>query len=205
MKNRLIALAALLAILLPVSFYAQSATPQSATPAQAKVGVMNIQAAILNCAEGKKAFEDLKAKYQPRQQELQRLQQEIQAIQDQLSKQSATLSDEEQSRLNREAEEKQKLYNRSLEDFKNDSNRDQEEVLNKVGQKMLRVINDYAQQNGFTLIVGDDQRVPVYFAAKDVELTEEITKRYDAANPVAVAATPAKPVAKPAASTPAPK
>ncbi len=67
-----------------------------------------MQGAILSTAEGKKVIADLQKKYQPRQQELQRLQQEIQAIQDQLTKQAATLSDEEQGRLNREAEDKQK-------------------------------------------------------------------------------------------------
>ena len=69
---------------------------------------MNIQAAIANTAEGKKVITDLQKKYQPRQEELQRLQQEIQAIQDQLTKQSATMSEEEQARLSREAEDKQK-------------------------------------------------------------------------------------------------
>ncbi|MFZ0960969.1 MAG: OmpH family outer membrane protein [Terriglobia bacterium] len=198
MKNRLIVFAALLSVLAPVSLCAQGATP-----AQGKIGVINMQGAIANTAEGKKVIADLQKKYQPRQQELQRLQQEIQAIQDQLSKQAATLSDEEQARLNRDAEEKQKLLKRSAEDAQNDFNRDRDEVINKVGQKMLRVISDYAQQNGFTLVL-DDGQIPIYFAAKDIEITEEIIKRYDAANPVAdAAASPAKPAAHPA--MPAPK
>lgn len=198
MKNRLIALAALLAVLAPVALRAQSATP-----AQGKIAVMNIQLAIANTAEGKKVIADLQKKYQPRQQELQRLQQEIQAIQDQLTKQSATLSDEEQGRLNRDAEEKQKLLKRSAEDAQNDFNRDRDEVINRVGKKMLVVISDYAKQNSFTMVL-DDAQIPIYYAAKDIEITEEIIKRYDAANPVAdAAAPPAKPAAHPAA--PAPK
>ena len=86
MKNRLMVLTALLAMAAgPVCLQAQSAPP-----AQAKVGVINIQAAIANTAEGKKVIADLQRKYLPRQQELQRLQQEIQAIQDQLTKQVTT-------------------------------------------------------------------------------------------------------------------
>ncbi len=49
---------------------------------------------------------------------------------------------------------------------------------------MVHVITDYAQQNGFTLVL-DDAQIPIYFASKDIEITEEIIKRYDAANPVA--------------------
>jgi len=200
MKNRLTVLTALLAVLAG----AASLHAQSTTPAASKIGVINIQAAIANTVEGKKVIADLQKKYQPRQQELQRLQQEIQAIQDQLTKQSATLSDEEQARLNRDAEEKQKQLKRSADDAQSDFNHDRDEVINKIGKKMVGVINEYAQQNGFSLIL-DDAQIPVYFAAKDIEVTEEIIKRYDAANPVADAGAAAKPAAHPATTTPAAK
>jgi outer membrane protein len=173
---------------------------QSPAPAPTKIGVINIQAAIASTAEGKKAFADLQKKYQPRQQELQKMQQDIQAEQDQLSRLAPTLSDEEQGRRNRDMEEKQKLLKRSAEDAQNDFNRDRDEAINRIGQKMVRVIAEYAQQNGFTLVI-DGAQIPVYFAAKDVELTEAIIKRYDTANPVAEPETPAKP---PARTAPAP-
>src|SRR5579872_6632095 len=73
--------------------------------AQGKVGVININAAIANTAEGKKAIADLQQKYQPRQQELERLQGEIQSIQGQLSKTPAP-SDDDQRRLSRDLEDK---------------------------------------------------------------------------------------------------
>ena len=200
MKNRLIAFTTLL-VALSGPLYLRA---QSAAPAAGKIGVINIQGAIANTAEGKKVLGDLQTKYKPRQNALQSLQQEINAIQDQLTKQAATLSDEEQARLNREAEDKQKQLKRDAEDAQTDFNHDRDEAINKIGQKMVRVISDYAQQNGFTLIL-DDQQIPVYFAAKDIELTAEIIKRYDAANPVAESGAPAKPATRPAAPTPPPK
>lgn len=200
MKNRLIALTATLALLTgPLSLRAQNTAP-----AQVKIGVLNMQAAIASTAEGKKVITDLQTKYQPRQQEAQRLQQEIQAIQDQLTKQAATLSEEEQGRLNRDAEVKQKELKRSVEDAQNDFARDRDEAVNRLVQKMLRVVSDYATKNGFTLVL-DDQQVPIYFASKDIELTEEMIKRYDAANPVAEAAAPAKSATHPTTPTSTPK
>jgi outer membrane protein len=202
MKNRSLALTVLLAVLVGPLFL----RAQNATPSQGKIGVLNIQAAIASTAEGKKVIADLQKKYQPRQQELQRLQQEIQSIQDQLTKQSATLSEEEQGRLSRDAEEKQKQLKRSAEDAQNDFNHDRDEVINHIGQKMVRVIADYSQQTGFTLVL-DGAQIPIYYAAPDLDLTQEIVKRYDVANPVADAGTPAKPATRPAAppSTPQPK
>jgi outer membrane protein len=197
MKNRLTVLTTLLALLaVPLSSRAQSPAA-----AQAKIGVINIQEAIGSTAEGKKAFADLSKKFQPRQQELQRLQQEIQAINDQLTKQSATLSDDEQRRLSRDLEDKQKLLKRSTEDAQTDFSTDRDEAIRRIGQKMVRVISEFAQQNGYSLVV-DDAQIPVYYASKDIDLTEDIVKRYDAANPVADAGAgvPATPAARPAST-----
>jgi outer membrane protein len=147
-----------------------------------KIGLVNIQEAILSTAEGKKAMTDLQKKYQPRQQEVQKLQQDIQAITDQLQKQAATLSDEEQRRLNRDLEEKQKVLKRTTEDAQADFTSDRDDMFRRIGQKMVKQIDDYARQNGFSLIIGSDQ-VPIYYAAKEIDLTDEIVRLYDQANP----------------------
>jgi outer membrane protein len=177
MKNRVPTITLLLCLgAVPTGLLAQS----SGTPV--KIGLVNIQEAILSTAEGKKAMSELQKKYQPRQQEVQKLQQDIQAINDQLQKQAATLSDDEQRRLNRDLEEKQKVLKRTTEDAQADFATDRDEMFRRIGQKMVRQIQDYARQNGFSLIIGEDQ-VPVYYSSKEVELTDEIVRLYDAANP----------------------
>jgi outer membrane protein len=147
-----------------------------------KIGLVNIQEAILSTAEGKKGMGELQKKYQPRQQEVQKLQQDIQAVTDQLQKQAATLSDDEQRRLSRDLEEKQKYLKRTTEDAQADFATDRDEMFRRIGQKMVKQIDDYARQNGFSLVIGSDQ-VPVYYAAKEVDLTDAIVRLYDQANP----------------------
>jgi outer membrane protein len=202
MRNRLIHVTLLAGLLLwPVLAWGQG-----------KVGVINLQEAIAGTAEGKKAFSDLQKKYQPRQQDLQRQQQEIQALQEQIQKQQATLSDEERIRLSRELEDKSKLFKRANEDATADYQADSQDTYRRLGQKMVRILNEYAQQNGYAIILEEAQVQP-YFATRETILTEEIAKRYDAANPVegaaaAPAATPsasAPPAAKPAAPAPKPR
>jgi len=173
--------------------------------APSKIGLVNIQEAILSTAEGKKSMADLQKKYQPRQQEVQKDQQDIQAISDQLQKQAATLSDEEQRRLNRDLEEKQKVLKRTTEDAQADFGADRDEMFRRIGQKMVKVIQDFAPKNGYALVIGSDQ-VPVYYAATEVDLTEQVVKLYDAAYP-AEAPTSGGPAAPaPRSSTPsAPK
>lgn len=194
MKNRLMLAAAILVLVTGSS----ALNAQTAASAKNKIGVINMQAAIANTVEGKLIIADLQKKYAPRQAELQRLQQEIQDIQDKLSKQGTTLSEDEQGRLSRQAEEKQTLLKRNAEDAQNDFNRDRDEAINRIGQKMVRVISDFAAQNGYSLVL-DDAQIPVYFAAKEIELTADIIKRYDAAYPGATAAGSTPKPATPAA------
>jgi outer membrane protein len=194
MKNLVLSLSILLGLLAwPVLASAQGAS--------GKIGVINIQESIGKSGEGKKAFSELQKKYQPREQDLQRQQQDIAALQDQLQKQAMTLSDEERARLSRDLEEKQKILKRASEDANTDFQGDSQEVIRRVGQKMLRVISEYAQQNNFVLVI-DNAQIPVYYAAKETDLTDEIVKRYDAANPVEGGTT--APAATGAASTPRP-
>jgi outer membrane protein len=160
----------------PAGLLAQSAGAPS------KIGLVSIQEAILSTAEGKKSMADLQKKYQPRQQEIQNEQRDIQAISDQLQKQAATLGDEEQRRLNRDLEEKQKVLKRATEDYQADTAADRDEMFRRIGQKMVKVIQDFAPKNGYSLVMGSDQ-VPIYFAASEVDLTDQIVKLYDAAYP----------------------
>lgn len=187
MRNRFLTLAVILC-LLAFPALSPSQDPGSAT-STGKLGVVNIQQAIAGTAEGKKALAELEKKYEPKRQDLQQREQKINALQDQLQKQATTLSDDEQVRLRREIDEEQRVFKRLQEDAQADFQNDNQEVVRRIGQKMLRVINDYAPQHGFALIMDPAAaQVPVYFAANGIDITETIVKLYDATNPTAAAA-----------------
>jgi outer membrane protein len=206
MRDRVLRTGVWLACLcLPALAWAQA-------PAGGKIGVLNIQQAIAETAEGKQAFADLQKKFQPRQADLQKQQTEIQNLQDQLQRQQTTLSDTERIRLSRELSEKQKLFDRARQDAASDFQEDRQDIMNRIGTKMVQVISDYAKQNGYALILDaqipivgsndvNDTQIPIYFAAADVDVREEVVKRYDAAFPVQAAAAPATGAAKPAGTT----
>jgi outer membrane protein len=219
MRERVLRTGILLTFLaLPALMWGQA--PTAETSSGEKVGVINIQQAIAATAEGKKAFSELQKKYQPRQADLQKQQQDIQGLQDQLQRQQTTLSDSERIRLGRELSEKQKLFDRAREDAQSDFQEDRQDVMSRIAQKMVQIINDYAKQNGYSLILdsqipfyngnqSSDAQIPIYYASKDVDISDEIVKRYDAAFPVESASTPntSKPAggatSRPAAKPPA--
>jgi Skp family chaperone for outer membrane proteins len=181
MRNRLLRVSALLCLLVSPALAHSQDQPLAAS---SKIGLINIQEAIASTTEGKKALSDIQKKYEPHRNDLERQQQEINALQDELQKRPTALSDEEQVRLNRELEEKQRLFKRAQEDAQVDYQNDNQADLRRIGQKMVRVINDYAQQNGFALVLDPHAvQMPVYYAAKGLDITDAIVKRYHAANP----------------------
>ena len=197
MKNRVV----IYTILAGVLSFAGIAAAQDPAPTgvAGKIGLISIQQAIVATGEGKQAFDELQKKYEPRRQQLQRDQDSITQLTDQLQKQGPTLSDEEASRLRRELDRKQNLFKREQEDAQSDYQADFQDVGNKIGAKMVSIIRDYAQKNGYSVVMdlSQAQGASIFYAAAGVDITEPIVKLYDQANPVAAA--PAAASAKPAA------
>ena len=205
MKRSLV-LAIMLASGIVLSAAAQTSPAPAAPAGPAKIAVIAFQVAVGQTNEGQRNFADLQKKYAPREEQLKSLNDEVETLTKQLQAQGDKLSDVERASKAKTIDDKKKLAQRFAEDAQNDFNRDRDETINRIGVKMVKVINEYASQNGFALIL-DDAQIPIYFASKDIEVTADIVKLYDAANPVADAGVPAKPATHPTppVSTPKPQ
>ena len=195
-----LALAVALVVTLLGNVQAQNPAP---TP-RSKVGIINVQRAIVGTEEGKKAQEKLKADFAPKLKELQAKQAELQRLQNQLREQERALSDEARANLVRQIETKTKGFNRSREDFNSDGAQAQSEVLGKIGQKVLKVLEQYALENGYHVVIeiGSPQ-TPVVWASTAVDMTDDIIKRYNASSGASAAtgATTGTSPAKPASTS----
>jgi len=176
-------------------------TAQAQAPV--KVGVIDMQTALLSTKDGQKAVADLKAKFAPKEQELQKHSQELQAKQEQYRKTENTLSDEAKASLARDIDAMTKSLQRDNEDARADLDQEQQRVLNELGQKMMQVLNKYGNDNKYTLIVDvSGQPSNILFASSTVEITRDIIALYDAAPPITNVAKPTLSAA-PATSRPA--
>jgi outer membrane protein len=183
----------------PVLALAATLTAQ----AQNKVAAINIQAAIIGTKDGQKAAAELQSKTAPKKRQLEQKQNDINALQDQLNKGQNTLSDTAKNDLYKNIEAKKKSLQRDMEDAQADLQEDQNKLLQQLGQKVVAVIERYARDNGYTMVVDvGNPNTPVIYASPSVEITKEIIELYDKSTAAASApATPAAP--KPPAAAPA--
>ena len=176
-----------------------------------KVGIIHIQRAIIETKEGQVAAKELEAKSAPVRKDLVKKQDDIQSMENQLRTQSNTASDEVKKRLMRDIDQKTKIFNRDMQDAQSEFDQEQQKVLQELGGKMMAVIDKYAKDNGFAVILDvSAQNTPVLYASPAINVTEEIIKLYDAAIPSAPAsggasaAPPTAPSAKPTTPVAAP-
>lgn len=179
---------------------------------QGKIGVINIQVAISQTKDGQKASAELEAKSQPKRKTIEGKQSEINGLKEQLQKGQNALSDAAKNELIRSIDAKTKSLNREMEDAQAELDQDTQKVLQDLGQRMLAVIDKYAKDNGYMLIVDvSSPQTPVIFASTGIEITKEIIDLYDknaAAGPARTSnSAPAvpRPAAPPAATAPRPK
>jgi outer membrane protein len=192
----------------PTAAAPSAAAPAAMSGAPTKVGVIQIQAALAATKEGQKAAAELETKLAPRKKELEGKQSEIKDLQDRLAKGGNTLSDSAKEDLTRNIDAKTKSYNRQLEDAQAELEQEQQKLVNVLGQKMMAVIDKFAQQNGFAIVLDvSNQNTPVLYASNTVDITKEVIDLYDktvfTATPAA--GRPAPAASKPAVSAPAPK
>lgn len=167
----------------------QSGTQQPAASG-ARVGVINFQLAMASTQEGRKAIEDLQARFSPRQSELQKLSDEIRDLEAQLTKQQNTLSQDAQAQLVRQAEVKRKALARAQEDLREDVEQARNDYIATISGKMGQVVDRFAQEKGLNLILnyGDGSNT-VLFATPAVDITQDVIKLYDTTHPVKAGAT----------------
>ncbi|MGH9635838.1 MAG: OmpH family outer membrane protein [Candidatus Angelobacter sp.] len=181
--------------------------PTSTGPVPTKIGVVNIQQAIQECAEGKKEIDALQQKFSPTQVELKQQSDDVEALKKQYQAQADKLSDEEKSSRAKAIDTKQKALQRNYEDAQAEFQQAEQDVINRIGSKMVNVLEKYANANGFAVVldVSNPQTSPVLWATQGTVITKELVDAYDKANPAGATAPAPKPAgAAGTATRPAP-
>ena len=215
MKHKFAPYTLALFVAISCTMLAQTARPAVPPPAPAgppstKVGIINIELAIVGSNEGQRDFAALQKRFEPKQNELQTLSKEVDDLKKQLNTQGDKLNDDARAGLVKNIEQKQKSLQRSLEDAQTDFQNQQKELANQIGRKILVVLDKYAKDNGFAVILDvSNPQSGVLWAGASTDVTKEIVDAYNVQSGIA-APPPAAPSAgttgaaarKPATTTP---
>jgi outer membrane protein len=180
-----------------------AATPASPAPAATgpgtKIGTISMEQAIFATNEGRRDFEALGKKLEPKQNELKGQNDEIESLQKQLNTQGDKLNEDARANLVKQIETKKKSLDRQLQDAREDAQNQQNEIAQRILQKLGPVLIKYATDNGFGMIVDTSQpwpQSPVVWWGESVDVTKPVVDVYNAQS--GVAPPPAGGATKPA-------
>ncbi len=154
--------------------------------AQTKVAVINLQKAIFETAEIKKADAEMQATFKPKQDEMEQLNKDLQAISQKL--QGGKLTAQEEAELQAQGQRKQRQLQRLQDDVNEQAQSYRNDVLSKTQQKMSDVVKQIAEQKGLDVVI--DTSTTLYFKPA-FDITGEATAAYDKAHPAAKSASAA--------------
>ena len=141
-----------------------------------KVGVVNIQALMEQAPQTKTAMDALQEEFAPRQREFAAKQKEFEELQVKAQKDYAVMGETERSNAERELRDLQREVTRLQTEFREDLNLRQNEELGKLQRALLKEVQNYAEAEGYDLIVGDG----VLFASTTVNITDNVLQSVEA-------------------------
>ena len=205
--KRSLALVFTLASGIALSAAAQTSPAPAAAPAAqagpAKVAVIAFTGAVQSTNEFQRNFADLQKKYEPKRTQLKTMAEEIDTLQKQLQAQGDKLSDAERASKAKIIDDKKKSAQRFAEDAQNDLQGEIQEIFQGVASKFFDVLETYAQQQGYTLVLDgtqSQQQAPVVlYATNAADISKAVVDAYNVKSGV-----PAPPPPPPGAQT-APK
>jgi outer membrane protein len=183
------------------------AAPAAGSSASNKIGVIDVRSAIVGTAEGKQASAELQSQFAARQTELENLNKQVNDLRQRLQAGQGKLSPDEEARLTQQGQRSAQQLERKQTEYQEDVNAAQAEVIDRIGRKLVDVLDRYARENGFVLMIDSSaQNSPILYKSTQIDVTQDIVRLYDQAYPLKAAATPAQPkqAPKPAAQQPPP-
>jgi len=141
-----------------------------------KIGVVSLPILIERAPQTKAAMDALQEEFAPRQREFLAKQKEFEDLQAKAQKDAAVMGETERRNAEKDLRDLQREVARLQNEFREDLNIRQNEEYGVLQRALLKEVQDYAQQQGYDLIVGDG----VLYVSNAINITEEVLRVVEA-------------------------
>jgi len=187
--------------ILALLIVAATTAARAQTPPALKIGVFDANRVSEETDEGKRIAAKLSAFGDKKKAELAAKEKEINDLRAQLESQTLSLSPEKTQAMQKDVQKKGLELQQAQEAARNEFQIEVSEAQNKFQEQLIRVINTFGRDEGFTLVI-ERSTGGVAFAAESVDVTTAIVDKFNQLVKAPADAPPAaatKPPAAPAA------
>jgi outer membrane protein len=180
---------------------ASASAAQSAPVGPARIATVAFQLAVSQTNEFQRAFTDLQKKWDPKRQQLKARSDDMDKLTKDLQTEGDKLSEAERASRMKTLDDKKKKFDRDQGDDQNDFQQEMQELYANSASKVYDVLSNYAEKNGFTLVLDiSGQQTPVLYRLDSTDITKPVIEAYNVKS--GVPPLPGAPATTPATSTP---
>ncbi len=162
-----------------------------------KVGVVDIQRAVMQTEDGLRATATLKKLFDSRQQELNRKQTDLQKQKEDIDKQARAISKDAYTKRMEDLQKQLMELQAVFVDYNKELEKKQKELTDPVFEKIVGIVKRIATTEGFDLVV---DKATVAYVRTDLDITDKCITLYNSGG----SASPTPPPAPSGAPAPAP-
>ena len=147
--------------------------------AELRIAVVDMQRALNECDAGKKAKDQVKAKFEKSQDDLKRQREDLDRRKEEYERKATVLKEEERRNLEKDLESRSLEFKRKFEDFQRDLKRTDAELTSTIVEELYGVVRDYGAKNTYSLVLEASSGALLY-GDRALDITDEIVKLYNA-------------------------
>ena len=164
---------------------ALAALPNQAR-AELKIGYVDLQRALEETDEGKKAKAKLKSDFEKKQKELDARQEELKKMKADLDKQQSILKPEALQQKQQELQQKLLALQDTYMRLQKELQEREASETGRIFKRMTTLIADIAQKEGVTFVF--EKNTGILYAPPSLDLTNELIRKYNATGAAAAGA-----------------
>jgi outer membrane protein len=147
-----------------------------------KVGIIDMERAIVGSVEGKKAEATFTAKLEALRKSIETKQKDLETQQTKLRTQDKLLDEALKANMTRDIEQRQTELTRAQEDAQKELDTLRTELMRPIAEVAETIVEKYAKEQDYTLIIdtSNPQNGSIVWVNPKDEITETITKLIDA-------------------------
>lgn len=143
-----------------------------------KIGVVDLNRAVNESTQGKKAKGELEAAVKEKQSVLDEKGKALEKLKSEIEKQGSAMSAEARQSKGNDMERLTREYQRALADSQTELRKKESELTGNILKELRKIINTVANEEKFDLVI-DKSPALVFFADKGIDITDVVIKKFD--------------------------
>lgn len=146
--------------------------------ADVKIGVVDINQAMLRTKDGQSAKKSLEAEFKKRQETIQAMEAKMRKQSEEFQRKQELLAGDAKAKQQTEMQKELREYQEAVTKNQSEMEKRQRDLIQPIERKMNSIIAEIAKKENLALVISRPEQLVLY-AEKEIDLTDRVVAEYD--------------------------